>query len=306
MLKKFAVAATFLLPTNIGGIGVGCFDREAILEGATGIYLYSGANPPEVPCNCQEVGYDYSWTWGQYGGVGIYESCYCTNTRPGFRYLLNSYDYCSPELNHESDASVVAVATRVNGWSSGPCVHPDSPISTFNPFEVSDIFQCVSQCQIQGRPYAVLIPHRRSITATCACFENSDVWLVEPSAGCGWENWNTFSYISHPSAFVKHQQAKHRLTNRDGLCPVDSTACLLAGSESSYECLDTDSELESCGGCIHSSIIALGDTPAGGVDCTSLPGAAPDGVTCLEGRCIVYDCDEGYELENGECVSPDL
>ncbi|WVQ70289.1 uncharacterized protein L199_008515 [Kwoniella botswanensis] len=279
MLSKLSVTAIFLLPTIIGEIGVGCFDREAILEGATGIYLYSGANPPEVPCNCQEI---------------------------GFRYLLNSYDYCSPGLNDESDASVVAVATRINGWSSGPCVHPDSPISAFNPFEVTDIFQCVSQCQIQGRPYGVLIPHRRSVTATCACFENSNVWLGEPRTGCGWENWNTFSYISQPSAFVKRQQAKLRLSNRDELCPMGSTACLLDDSEPSYECIDTTSELESCGGCIHSSITPLVDSPGGGVDCTSVPGTAPNGVTCLEGRCIVYDCDHGYELKEGECVSWEL
>ncbi|WWD10341.1 hypothetical protein V865_008476 [Kwoniella europaea PYCC6329] len=112
--------------------------------------------------------------------------------------------------------------------------------------------------------------------------------------------------MSQPSAFVKRQQAKHRLVNRDGLCPIGSTACLLADSGSSYECLDTTSELESCGGCVHSSITPLANTTAGGVDCTSLPGVAPNGVTCLEGRCNVYDCDDGYELKDGECVSQDL
>lgn len=59
------------------------------------------------------------------------------------------------------------------------------------------------------------------------------------------------------------------------LCPTGLDACPISGAkEGDFECLDTVTELESCGGCA-----SLGS----GQDCTAIPGAW--NVGCDQGRC---------------------
>ncbi|GAA5974165.1 hypothetical protein JCM11641_003476 [Rhodosporidiobolus odoratus] len=70
------------------------------------------------------------------------------------------------------------------------------------------------------------------------------------------------------------------------LCPVGETACPIFPRMGTYECLDTTSELESCGGCI---------SKGAGEDCTSIKGA--QGVTCESGDCIVFTCQAGYKFD---------
>ncbi|KAF8308215.1 hypothetical protein DL93DRAFT_2087230 [Clavulina sp. PMI_390] len=86
-------------------------------------------------------------------------------------------------------------------------------------------------------------------------------------------------------------------------------------SDSAYECLDTQSNLESCGGCVVPYTYGLtpseiDDLPAAGVDCTALPNVSD--VECRVGRCVVHRCKAGSRRvpvlqANGEawfeCVS---
>lgn len=58
-----------------------------------------------------------------------------------------------------------------------------------------------------------------------------------------------------------------------------------------WECLDTSSDIEACGGCP--------GTPEA-VDCTELPGASA--VTCRGGQCVVEGCSRGHNLVDNECV----
>ncbi|GAA5877581.1 hypothetical protein JCM1840_005848 [Sporobolomyces johnsonii] len=70
------------------------------------------------------------------------------------------------------------------------------------------------------------------------------------------------------------------------LCPMDEEACPIFPRMGTYECIDTKSELESCGGC----------TSRGqGEDCTLIRGA--QGVTCESGHCNVYSCQLGWKLD---------
>ncbi|GAA6015688.1 hypothetical protein JCM10207_008174 [Rhodosporidiobolus poonsookiae] len=69
------------------------------------------------------------------------------------------------------------------------------------------------------------------------------------------------------------------------LCPIGETACPIFPRMGTYECLDTSSELESCGGCI---------SKGAGEDCTAIKGA--QGVTCQSGGCIVFTCQPGWAL----------
>ncbi|KWU45807.1 hypothetical protein RHOSPDRAFT_28684 [Rhodotorula sp. JG-1b] len=70
------------------------------------------------------------------------------------------------------------------------------------------------------------------------------------------------------------------------LCPSGETACPIFPRMGTYECIDTQIELQSCGGCA---------SKGNGEDCTAIKGA--QGVTCQSGKCFVYSCEPGYTLD---------
>lgn len=104
------------------------------------------------------------------------------------------------------------------------------------------------------------------------------------------------------------------------LCPVGMSACYLANSASlakakaiAWECMDTQSDIEACGGC---QFPQTGEV--GGADCTELEGVDTVAVSifhglgihmadlrlqCKEGECQAITCIRGYKLQGTECVS---
>ncbi|EGG01680.1 uncharacterized protein MELLADRAFT_72934 [Melampsora larici-populina 98AG31] len=68
-------------------------------------------------------------------------------------------------------------------------------------------------------------------------------------------------------------------------CPNNETACPISHLSLGFECIDTNLELASCGGCV---------TKGEGENCLSITGAA--GVGCLEGKCVVFSAESGYYL----------
>ncbi|KAI0094484.1 hypothetical protein BDY19DRAFT_912957 [Irpex rosettiformis] len=88
------------------------------------------------------------------------------------------------------------------------------------------------------------------------------------------------------------------------LCPTGHSACGVYGfnSPDAWECVDTKSDLESCGGCT----VGYGRNPAIGVDCTAIP-AVMD-VSCIAGTCAVQRCQPGFVVSaNGAyCVRAGL
>lgn len=96
------------------------------------------------------------------------------------------------------------------------------------------------------------------------------------------------------------------------LCPRGESACPIVGSASfgafvnssdrvkdfshslgGYECIDTGSDLQSCGGCA-----SLGT----GFDCTRIAHSAEVG--CSNGKCVLFGCKRGYApaLDSEKCV----
>ncbi|GAA5977086.1 hypothetical protein JCM10908_004851 [Rhodotorula pacifica] len=86
-------------------------------------------------------------------------------------------------------------------------------------------------------------------------------------------------------------RARARSRRAVSVCPDAQTACSV-GLSAGYECIDTESNLEQCGGCIND----------GGVDCTALVGVAAVG--CVAGRCEVWACEDGFAFEpvSEQCV----
>ncbi|GAA5887092.1 hypothetical protein JCM16303_007131 [Sporobolomyces ruberrimus] len=73
-------------------------------------------------------------------------------------------------------------------------------------------------------------------------------------------------------------------------CPLNEQACPL--SSGGVECLDTQTSLTSCGGCVGEG--------GSGVNCLAIPGAL--GVECQAGKCVVASCFRGWQYSNGKCV----
>jgi hypothetical protein len=71
-------------------------------------------------------------------------------------------------------------------------------------------------------------------------------------------------------------------------CPTGFSSCSVPGG--GWECLNTDNDIESCGGCFN----------VGGVDCTSLPGVSS--VSCVSGECESTSCVKGYSLIGNSCI----
>ncbi|KAF8314190.1 hypothetical protein DL93DRAFT_2080261 [Clavulina sp. PMI_390] len=65
-----------------------------------------------------------------------------------------------------------------------------------------------------------------------------------------------------------------------------------------YECLDVQTNLESCGGCVAPYTLGLSkgeiESLVPGVDCTAQEGVSD--VECLRGACVVKKCRKGWEL----------
>ncbi|GAA5857591.1 hypothetical protein JCM8547_004285 [Rhodosporidiobolus lusitaniae] len=125
---------------------------------------------------------------------------------------------------------------------------------------------------------------------------------ARPSASAAASAWASHAAAAKPSGSLQPSSVKAAKANVEYvkrqiqalpweqldsrlLCPVGETACPIFPRMGTYECLDTNSELESCGGCL-----SKGD----GEDCTAIKGA--QGVTCQSGSCIVFTCQPGWEL----------
>lgn len=77
-------------------------------------------------------------------------------------------------------------------------------------------------------------------------------------------------------------------------CPWGQSLCPIPirnGGARGFECIDTSSDLEACGGC-------PGD--GGAVDCSALPHVGVVG--CVNGACRVSSCKRGFVLSAGRCV----
>jgi len=93
----------------------------------------------------------------------------------------------------------------------------------------------------------------------------------------------TYHYGDYTAPWKRAQKQRG-----NSLCPNEMTACPVVGPYgvlSDYECIDTDQELQSCGGC---------SSTGAGQDCTAIRGAW--NVGCEYGHCRVFNCMTGYKL----------
>ncbi len=99
---------------------------------------------------------------------------------------------------------------------------------------------------------------------------------------------NTGQSSCTPTSTGTHHR-KRELEAPKGYCPEGFTACPVDGRRRLWQCIDTQTSIDSCGGC-----------PGVGVDCTQFDDMAT--ASCNKGQCS-YACPPHMELASIGCVA---
>ncbi|KZO90785.1 hypothetical protein CALVIDRAFT_602678 [Calocera viscosa TUFC12733] len=73
-------------------------------------------------------------------------------------------------------------------------------------------------------------------------------------------------------------------------CPPQYERCPVYHGRGGTECVDTMTDIESCGGCVGL------DGSGPGVDCSDIEGA--ESVSCMDGACVIDECARGFKLDH--------
>ncbi|TEB26460.1 hypothetical protein FA13DRAFT_1890178 [Coprinellus micaceus] len=157
----------------------------------------------------------------------------------------------------------------------GSLLAPYCKFPTHSTSLCSPINPCGFVCKDGYTPFPLIFPTK------CVC-----PWpLTECNGKCG-------IYKACPSKGHTKRDLSAAMAN----CPVGQTVCgILGRAAGSWECVNTQSDLESCGGCAISATNEANDGE--GQDCTAIEGVAD--VACVGGGCQVRKCLDGYEVSPG-------
>ncbi|KAI9633975.1 uncharacterized protein MKK02DRAFT_28709 [Dioszegia hungarica] len=227
------------------------------------------------------------------------QACYCSNGTPNEQYLVaGNRDGCG--TNYENRI------TKTSFMEVQPLCYASKPagITTASNQYPTGLGGCLNACRFSLRAHFFAdTPGNRY-----ACFCGMPTSYSNPVT-CGPDTY--FSYYHTPEAAASGLARRNRreeLAARKAelaklFCPLGRTACRVQGVEDAYECIDTKTELESCGGCrwgeyasSASSNVTIGE------DCSSMTAIARGGATCTNGRCTAFACRRGYELEGGRIL----
>ncbi|KAL1680280.1 hypothetical protein EV122DRAFT_208323 [Schizophyllum commune] len=99
---------------------------------------------------------------------------------------------------------------------------------------------------------------------------------------------------------VKPRERKRKVSPS---CEEGQELCGISGVRWASECVDTEKNIESCGGCMTPSPLTLQSSRRGfdqGVDCTQI--ANVEKVACDDGACRIISCKAGFQPSGGFCV----
>ncbi|KAF7793465.1 hypothetical protein EIP86_004577 [Pleurotus ostreatoroseus] len=213
--------------------------------------------------------------------VGLINICFCLGDIPG---LLSSNGICVTAVGLTSTSAVTNSLTDMvnNAADHKKCTYPDHAVPKCSPTNPCDF-----TCKDGFTPFPTKNP------TECVCSAPFKVC----NGICG-----HFGSVC-PSSGPKKREAEVLQRRAEASCDVGYTACGVYGwqgfdSTEAWECIDTMSDLESCGGCT----IAFGRNPARGVDCTAIPGVMD--VACAVGSCVVRRCLPGWtvSVDGSYCV----
>ncbi|KAG9042531.1 hypothetical protein FS837_010752 [Tulasnella sp. UAMH 9824] len=84
---------------------------------------------------------------------------------------------------------------------------------------------------------------------------------------------------------------------RGALCPSGFTSCPRLSGQAGSDCVDTENDPESCGGCVGL------EGEGSGTDCTAIQGTSA--TRCVKGSCVIDSCRKGFtkSIDGTSCVS---
>ncbi|WWC62452.1 uncharacterized protein I303_105048 [Kwoniella dejecticola CBS 10117] len=230
-------------------------------------------------------------------------SCFCSNDFPkGPQMSTGNGGHCTTSSNF--DVRVTSTSFMLSQCVDSVTYNNDG----FNPFVVVNPKDCFRNCN--GAYIGTYIENPQNGYYTCHCAANG---LSDSGTEmtCGPTSYFIFYHTeaakasgltrrAAPSGVRRSLDDTEEIISRTHKqhCPLGLTACLVQSQDESYECLDTSTELESCGGCMYGQ---YGNTTAiAGQDCTNI-GAALGASTCVQGQCIASSCRTGWKLVDGKC-----
>ncbi|OCH90062.1 hypothetical protein OBBRIDRAFT_826179 [Obba rivulosa] len=201
--------------------------------------------------------------------VGLIEVCLCLSVLPTF---ITTNIIAEAAVGLVGEASVLSALTDLvnDAADHQSCTYPDNS----SPFcEAGN--PCGFTCSNGFTPEPAKNPD------SCVCEAPNTVC----NGVCG-----EFKGCSSSSPKRRDPQLRKRAVCEDGLTPCGVYGWQGQRSSQAWECVDTTSDLESCGGCA----VPLHYASPHGIDCTALPGVAD--VSCNFGSCVVHRCLPGYQV----------
>ncbi|KAF9445196.1 hypothetical protein P691DRAFT_735384 [Macrolepiota fuliginosa MF-IS2] len=205
-------------------------------------------------------------------GIGIINACICVTDIPVF-ITTNVVAIAGTALAGKT--SVISAITSMVQAVGQVCHYPDHAIGSCIKGA-----PCNFQCKDGYQPSPATKP------TSCICPKP----YLECNGKCG-------LYKGCPSGKPYYRRDS---LSRELICPTGMEACGIWGRNArTWECVDTMSDLESCGGCVIHLPNGYGRE---GQDCTALPGVSD--VSCVQGQCVVHKCMPGYDVHasGAECV----
>nr|XP_031862226.1 uncharacterized protein CI109_002191 [Kwoniella shandongensis]KAA5529298.1 hypothetical protein CI109_002191 [Kwoniella shandongensis] len=178
-------------------------------------------------------------------------TCYCTETAPPLASLGSSEesDGSGTCYNNMYTVFVTTTTYQFSQCYSNVDYDPLAPFAAANPEE------CLRACVTYDMAVFQYNFNANDPAFLCACAPDN-LALSNPSA-CDSPSFFTYRHVAGASVnsqFAKRQLrerlVKERTSNR-GVCPTPLTACKISNAGDSFECINSNEELESCGGCIN-------------------------------------------------------
>ncbi|WWD10345.1 hypothetical protein V865_008480 [Kwoniella europaea PYCC6329] len=253
---------------------IGCFTPQASEDMNLQWQIIQTSQSCRAICAAQSL--QYTFEHDTIGAIGVTRHCACAEFAPSYNYLVG--DQCSPDDGN----TFVWKADPI--WSFDRCYPGPGHQGGTDTRPFSEVDFCFLKCS--NTSYATMFfdgPAREGFYfAHVTTIQINGVAKLPPTV---------------LSEICEHQ--------RKDFCPAGLTACNLPElGQEGYECVDTDMDPESCGGCIHGEYGVDADTGLG-KDCTEIPGATISALTCQAGKCVLLGCAEGHVLVDQSC-SPSM
>ncbi|OWZ61609.1 hypothetical protein AYX15_06199 [Cryptococcus neoformans] len=286
---------------------------------ANGAASLSSRQSDSATCvaSCGDSNYPYAF-W--VGAIVVGNNCYCVSEAN----YISAANYVVPSGSSTACAPIVQAASYATSstFSYENCYTPTGLVSgVINTVTgvlgttVSSPRACFELCA--GTSDAYYVPYllggnTLSPRYGCSCGDETVVSGSPSYCGLG-----SFYAYSHPAAAaasslprrkraierIQAQKRSEMIRERQWDCPTGMNACNVNGVANSWECVDSTTDIESCGGCTYGDYSPSGNaSESTGVDCTALPGVLRGSVTCSGGRCNAFACKRGWTLQNGECT----